>query len=400
MPWFEYEGLSPGGTAVAGRIEAAGHDRAMESLAQMQVQVQQIRAATSPDRSRAGISEDDLVFFNEQLASLAKAGIAMDEGLAQLARDVESPRLRQWINGVVADLRCGVPIDQAIGRRQEGLPLLYGRVIQAGIQTGELPGVLLNLNQHLRLVSETRRIVWETASYPLLVAFLAFTVVSCFFIWVVPGMKEIFKDFGASLPGLTLLMIWMADHYVILVAACGVALVGASILFYSLKFFEGGAVFREQLVLSLPLFGRIRRASLVARFLRTVSTSLGSGLPLPQAMRLAAESTGHRALIADADRLAQEVEQGRSIFAANQSARLIPPLFGYCVQVATGREALPLAVGQLAKSYESRAVHTQGMLRAVLMPAMVVTLGCLLAFGVVAMFLPLISLVNSVSGGS
>lgn len=398
MPWFEYEGLTPGGTAVAGRIEAAEHDRAMESLAQMQVQVKELRAASPPDHSRARISEEDLVFFNEQLASLAKAGIALDEGLAQLARDVESPRLRKWINDVVADLRCGVSIDQAIARRQEGLPLLYSRVIQAGIQTGELPGVLLNLNQHLRLVGETRRLIWETASYPLLVAFLAFTVISFFFIWVVPGMKAIFKDFGASLPGLTLLMIWLSDHYVSVVLVLAILLGGLAFLIHSLKFSEGGLVFREQLVLSLPLFGRMKRASLIARFLRTVSTAIGSGLPLPQAMRLAAESTGHRALITDAERLAGEVEKGRSIFAANQSARLIPPLFGYCVQVATGREALPLAVGQLAKSYESRAVHVQGILRAVLLPAMVVALGFFLAFGVAAMFLPLVALVNSVSG--
>lgn len=397
MPWFEYEGLSPGGTAIAGRIEAAGHDPALASLAQMQVQVQELRAATAA-RSPARISEDDLVFFNEQLASLTKAGIVLDEGLAQLGRDVDSPRLRRWITEVVADLRSGVTIDQAIARRQEGLPLLYGRVIQAGVQTGELPGVLLNLNQHLRLVGETRRILWETASYPVLVLFLAFTVMSGFLVFVVPKMKEVFADFGVSLPGLTLVMIWLSDHYLLAVLVGVLFLAGLGFLIHSLKFFEGGAAFREQLSLALPLFGRIKRASLIARFLRAVSTSLGSGLPLPQAMRLAAESTGHRALILDAERLAQEVEKGQSIFSVNQSARLIPPLFGYCVQVATGREALPLAVGQLARSYENRAVHVQGLLRALLLPAMVVVLGCFLALGVLAMFLPLVSLINSVSG--
>ncbi|MBP7936597.1 MAG: type II secretion system F family protein [Phycisphaerae bacterium] len=398
MPWFEYEGLSPGGTAVAGRIEAAGHDRAMESLAQMQVQVQQVRAAPRPARSPTQISEDDLIFFNEQLASLAKAGIALDEGLAQLARDVESPRLRRWITEVVTELRAGVPIDQAIARRQEGLPLLYGRVIQAGIQTGELPGVLLNLNQHLRLVSETRRLVWETASYPILVVLLALTITSGFFVFVVPRIKEVFRDFGVALPGLTLIMMWLSDHYLLIVLLGVLFFAGLAFLFHSLKFFEGGVILREQIVMSLPLFGRIKRASLVARFLRTVSTSLASGLPLPQAMRLAAESTGHRALITDADRLAHEVEKGQSIFVASQSARLIPPLFGYCVQVATGRETLPLAVGQLARSFENRAVHVQGLLRAFLLPAMIIVLGCFLALGVAAMFLPLVSLVNSVSG--
>lgn len=399
MPWFEYEGLTPGGTAIAGRVEAATREQAVEDLALMQVQVYTLSEPVPPPRRSAKLSEEDLVFFNQQLASLAEAGIALDDGLAQLAADVDSPRLRQWIEDLVMDLRRGIPLDQAIAAREQGLPLLYSRVIRAGIESGELAATLLNLNQHLRLAGATRRMVWELASYPLLVGVLALTVVSAFFVMVAPQFREIFMEFGTQLPALTSLMMDIADHYPTIMLVMILTTVALVIGWMSLRMSPTGLAIRESIIFRFPAIGRVHRASLIARFLRAVATAVATGIPLPQAMRLGAGATGSRALIKDAERLASEVEQGHSLFAANQSARLIPPLFGFCAQVAMGREALPTAIGQLAKSYENRAMHTQFLLRVSLFPLLVIVLGGFLLCAVSAMFLPLVHLINSVSGG-
>jgi type II secretory pathway component PulF len=400
MPWFKYEGLTPGGTAIAGEIEAVDRERALDDLSQMRIEVRELDAAASPRKHAQAIGEEDLVFFNEQLASLAEAGIALDEGLAQLARDIESPRLRRWIEGIVADLHNGVSIDRAIAAREQGLPLLYSRVVRAGIDSGELPATLLNLNQHLRLSSGIRRMLWEILSYPLLVAGLACTVISLFFLLVAPGFRGIFESFGTRLPKLTLLVIDIADNYVIilLVLAC---LIGGVVLgWQALRLSRAGLAFRETIVLGMPILGRVYRASLISRFLRSVSTAVATGIPLPQAMRLAGDATGSMRLSGDAERLAAEVERGQSVFVASQSASLVPPLFGFCVQVATGRGTLPVALGQLARSYENRAYTAQGWLRVILLPLVVILLGGFLAFVILAMFLPLTQLINSVSGGS
>ncbi|UCD28231.1 MAG: type II secretion system F family protein, partial [Planctomycetota bacterium] len=199
MPWFEYEGLTPGGTAIAGRVEASDRQRAEEELAEMQVEVRELQQAAAPPERAAGLTEDDLIFFNEQMASLADAGIALDEGLAQLARDITSPRLRRWLEGLVTDLRSGVSIDQAIAARERGLPILYSRVIRAGIDSGQLAATLLNLNHHLRMVGKTRRILWEVMTYPLIIGILALTIVSGFMMLVVARFEEIFYDFDTQL---------------------------------------------------------------------------------------------------------------------------------------------------------------------------------------------------------
>lgn len=399
MPWFEYEGQTPGGTAIAGRIEAVEPERARQELARLQIDVRELRQAAEPHRQKAGLSEDDLIFFNEQLASLAEAGIALDEGLAQLARDLSSSRLRRWIEELVEDLRRGVPVDQAVGKREAGLPILYSRVIRAGIESGELPATLLNLNQHLRLSGDTRRVLWELTSYPVIVLVLALGVASFFYGFIVPHAKEIFVDFGTTLPAVTRLMIEIGDNYWIILLGIGAVLAGLALFWQLLRLSPPGLAFRESLILALPVIGRVHRASVVARFFRAVATSIATGIPLPQAMRLAGGATGSRLLGRDAEFLADEVEQGRSIFVANQSTALIPPLFGFCVQVAVGREALPVAIGQLARSYENRAMHTQAMLRVLLFPSLVILLGGFLGVGIVAMFLPLVSLINCVSGG-
>jgi len=399
MPWFEYDGLTVGGTAIAGRIEAIDPDRARKELAHMQIDVREVRAAEPPSRKTAVLTEDDLVFFNEQLASLAEAGIALDEGLAQLARDLSSSRLRTRIEGLVEDIRRGVPIDQAIAAREAGLPLLYSRVIRAGIESGELPATLLNLNQHLRLTGTTRRMLWELVSYPVLVLVIAVAISSVFFGFMVPHFKDIFKDFGTALPGLTVLILEISDRFWVILIILAAVLAGLTLIWRMLRFSAAGLAWRESILLGLPVVGRVYRASVVARFLRAVATSVATGIPLPQAMRLGSGATGSTLLTQDAERLAGEVEQGRSIFVANQSARLIPPLFGFCVQVAAGRDALPVAVGQLARSYENRAVHTQAMLRVLLFPALIILVGAFLGIGIVAMFLPLVTLINAVSGG-
>ncbi len=398
MPWFEYEGVTLGGTAIAGRIEAADRDRAGAELRRMELDVRELRESTERPKRPVRLSADDLIFFNEQLASLAEAGIALDDGLAQLARDVESPRVRRWIDDLVMDLRRGTPLDQAIAKRESGLPILYSRVIRAGIASGELPATLLNLNQHLRFGGETRRLVWQLAAYPLLVLALALTLTSFFVLGIVPQFREIFADFGANLPGLTLLMLSMSESYPVIMLAFIVIVGGIALGWNALRLSMGGRAFRESVLFMLPAIGQTYRNSLIARFIRAVSTAVATGIPLPQALRLAADATGSVRLITDAERLAGEVERGHSIFTANQSARLIPPLFGFCVQVASSRQDLPVAMSQLARSYESRALHMHSMLRVLLFPVLVIAVGVFLFFMIAALFLPLVTLINSVSG--
>ncbi|GJM26760.1 MAG: pilus assembly protein PilC [Phycisphaerae bacterium] len=398
MPWFEYECMTRAGTAVSGKLEARDHEHAMESLTQMDLDVREVRPADKPPPPAIKISNDDLIFFNEQLGSMANAGIALDQGLAQMAKDLESPTLRRFVEALVADLRAGATVEQALSRHETQLPVLYSQVIKAGVQSGDLSSTLFQLNQHLRLAKNTRRILWESISYPLMVMAIGVTVISIFFMMVVPPLKEIFEDFDTALPWLTQLLLTIGDHYTTILAICGGLLLATVLGWQLLRFTPGGRDFKDSFILSLPVIGRVYSASLLARFMRSVSSAITSSVPLPESLRIGAASTGCRSLMRDARLLADVAEQGRSIYEASQSTRMVPPLFGYCVQSAKARDALPQSLNSLAAAYEDRAVHSQSMIRVVLFPLMIVFVGLVMGVGAFASILPLISLIQSMSG--
>ena len=133
--------------------------------------------------------------------------------------------------------------------------------------------------------------------------------------------------------------------------------------------------------------------------MRSVASAVASNIPLPDSLRLGADATGCKPLMRDARTLAAVAEQGRSIFEASQSTRMVPPLFGYCVQSAKSRDALPQSLNSLAAAYEDRAIHSQSMIRVVLFPIMIVVVGMIMGVGAFGAILPLISLVQSMSGG-
>jgi type II secretory pathway component PulF len=399
MPWFEYEGHTYGGSLVTGRMEAQHADAARLELARMNLEVRELHPAEQPKPPPSTINAEELTFFNQQLAGLARAGLALDEGLAQLARDVQSHRLRHWIEDLVMDLRRGVPIDQALAARDSGLPVLYSEVVRAGIETGKLPAVLLNLNQHLQAANTTRRVIWEAISYPLVVGVLGLALVTFFFMVVVPPFRSIFGDFQTNLPAMTILALKTSEHFVVVLIVLGALFGSLVLLWLMLRCTPSGRRLWESLVMLVPVLGGVHRASLIARFLRAVSVSVDTGIPLPRAIRISSEATGSTLLRHDAQHMAEGVEQGKPILEANRGTRIIPPLFGYCVQAAASRENLPAALAELARAYEDRVTHGQGLLRLLLLPFFILVIGGIMFFAILAMFLPLVTLINCVSGG-
>lgn len=398
MAWFEYEGHCPGGTAISGRIEAVDHAGARQQLDQMNVSLTELRPAGPPPRRRP-LGREDFIYFNQQLASLAEAGLALDDGLRQMARDVQSPRLRRLLEEVAQDVSAGKSLEQAIEQRQDQFPLLYARVLRAGVASGNLPETLLNLNTHLQLMADTRRLIWEAVSYPLTVLILGVLVLGAVCTFVLPSFRPIFQDFDVELPALTGGLMAMEDYYWPTVVAIVVVVAGVTLASRTLRFSEWGRRIREATLLRLPLVGRLYSASLLARFSQSAALCAASRMPLPDALRLAADATGSPTLGADADRLARAIEQGGSTMVVTESTGLIPRLFGYSLQAAGGTGGLPDVLQQLADGYSRRADHVRAVVRSVLAPGCIVVLGVFLGMCIIGLFLPLVSMVNAVSGG-
>jgi type IV pilus assembly protein PilC len=397
MKSFSYEGAFGDGATIRGVIEADDHTQAAGQIAQMDLSGVTIEEVPAPSPTKP-VSTDDFVFFNEQLASLVEAGIPLEEGLRELGEEMQSPRLRRVVQAIADDLSRGLPLDEALTAQERNLPVLYGRVVRAGIKRGQLAATLLNLSAHHRLVSETRRIVIEAVVYPITVMIGGLALLSFVMLYMVPSFRDLFADFDSALPAITRFLIDCSSIYPAFLGLLGFAVVATCVSWTTLRRSEKGRRLRERIVLAIPAIGNVVRTSLAARFLRGVAFSVNSGLTLPESVRLAAESTGSPILLAEGDQIARSLENGESIRTACSFAHVVPRAFGYVAQIAMDRNTLGDSAQQMARAYESRTNVSQSLLREWLVPIAIIFGGAIGGVCILALFLPILSLIRSVAG--
>lgn len=394
MAQFEYTAQSKSGMAISGVVAAKDGGTAMEELGAMGLQNIELRTVAQPTSHRP-LGADDFIFFNEQLASMTGAGLCLDAGLRQLGRDIRSRRLRGVLESVAGDLERGGSLPEALERHAAQLPAFYGRVVQAGVQSGRLSATLLNLSQHVRLVTQTRRMLAEALAYPGIVLVLALGVMLAVLWMIVPSFVSVFEDFGTPIPSVTAFLFALADALPFLLTVIGAAALGVAAIVGLLRFSATGRLLQERLVLGLPMLGLVIRYSLRARFLRAVAFIVESGIPLPEGLRLSADATGSGILSEEVNHIAREIERGTGIAEACRTAKLVPPMFGYAATEG-GAENLRYTLRQLAESYESRAIQGQAMLRGWVAPIAIILVGAFIALIIAGLFMPLISLVQTV----
>lgn len=400
MATFTYEALTASGRLMQGTLEAGSPDEAGQLLAQMQLKVNSIRQAAAA-RPKGLVGRNEFLLFNQQLASITKAGIPLERGLRELAADVASPRMRQLVQDVAADLEGGMGIDQVFERRQRQFPPLYGRILKAGVQTGRLPEMLTNLNRHLELSGQTRRIIFEALTYPAIVLVSGAIILTGVFMFIIPQFQSVLREMvGGRLNPITTFVMNLSEHVIPFWVGVG-CVVGAVVLVLAgCATCPAGRRFRESLVMRLPVIGRVWYAGTLSRFSEAMATLVAAGCDMPACLRLAADAAGSERLALEAGNLATQVEQGRPVLEAGQFCRVIPRLFLYSVQLGIQRNELQDNLHSLADMYVSQAKHNQARLSAVLLPLLLIVIGGTVAMAVLAMFLPMIQVVTALGGSS
>jgi len=307
--------------------------------------------------------------------------------------------MRQLVQEVAGDLEGGLTIEQAFDKRQRQFPALYGRIIKAGVQTGRLPEMLTNLNRHLELSGQTRRIIFEALTYPAIVLLFGAIVLTGVFMFVIPQFKTILQDMvGGRLNPISTFVLALSEHVIPFWIGVG-CVVGAAVLgLAACETSAAGRRFRESLVMRLPIIGRVWYAGTLSRFSEAMATLVAAGCDMQTCLRLAADAAGSDQLILEAGNLATQVEQGSPVLEAGQFCRVIPRLFLYSVQLGIQRNELQDNLHSLADMYASQARHSQARLSAVLFPLLLMIIGGAVALAVLSMFLPMIQVVQSLSG--
>lgn len=397
---FAYEAQSPGGQTLRGTLQAASAEEVHAQLGALQLRVMAVAPAPAEKRHVPGLGADDFIIFNQQLAHLTDAGLPVERGLRLIAIDLHSGKLAVAARNVAGELERGLPLQEAFARHAALFPPLYGKLVEAGAKTGNLSGMLFNLGRHLELVGRLRRSLWRTLAYPLMV-FAALSLVFLFIsLYVLPHFAEVYGGFRVTLPLVTRGMMQLAQVYPwIFIVGWGVVLL----------VMIGDAVARATgargipwigLLGHVPLLGAILRANLIARWVDALRLGVESGLDLPRAMELAAAASGEGVLEQEAAALARQVGQGLPI--SGVYTRRIPATVTAAIELAStsgGGVELPGVLHSLSRMYEQQAEQRLRLLPTILTPILLVVIAGGVSLTIGSMFLPMVKLIQSVSGG-
>ncbi|MBN2594062.1 MAG: type II secretion system F family protein [Sedimentisphaerales bacterium] len=398
MATFEYNALTSAGRLMKGTIEAGTHQEASELLKQMQLDVNSVEKA-EPKKPKTAIGRNEFLLFNQQLASITKAGIPLERGLRELAGDIQSRSMRKLVNAIADELEAGVSIEQAFEKRQKHFPPLYGRILKAGVETGRLSEMLTSLNRHLEMATQTRRIIFEAMTYPAVILVLASIILTGVFTFIIPQFGAVLSEMteGAELPGITRVFLSMAQNVVPFWITVGFVIAAIVALYAVLSASASGRRFKESLLLQIPVIGRVYHSSILSRMAEGMAIMVAAGSDMPVSLRLSSGATGSEKLILESEALAGQIEQGANILEAGQFCRMIPRLFLYSIQLGTQRNELQDNLYSLGQMYAEQARCGQARLQAVLLPVMLIGVGGFLAMTIMAMFLPMISIITNLS---
>ncbi|MEM1445520.1 MAG: type II secretion system F family protein [Planctomycetota bacterium] len=389
-----------GGLHLDGRLHAPDAEQARETLTSAGLVVLSLEpvamdtAAASDTGRRLGPLE--FASFNRQFAQLTSAGMPVASGLRLIAADIRRGRLSRSIEAVAGELEQGAGLGEAFDRHRGAFPPLYAQLIEVGVQTGRLPGVLLNLGEHLARVNRLRIALWRAVAYPMTVLAMLLLVILGWAVWIAPHFDEIYQDFGTELPALTRWAIDAAGWVVPVVCVVVVALVGVPLVWWLADRLRLGVSLRERWLRALPLLGPTLSRGTVARWCGLMRMGIDAGVDLPTAMRLAGRASASPALLADSEALAARIERGDALDELSTGRlHILPEAVPASLGLAAAQADLSGVFENLEALYGQQAEMRLGSLQAVLAPMLLMVLAGLIGVMVLAMFLPLVKLMSS-----
>lgn len=395
MAIYEYNALAANDRLMRGTIEAGSPAEAEQLLKDMKLTVNSIERVKSKN-PRTSISRDEFMLFNQQLAAITRAGVPLERGLRELSADIGSHKMRKLVEDIAGELERGESIEKAFEKRQKYFPPLYGRILKAGVETGRLSQMLTNLNRHIEMTNQTRKIVFDAMAYPAVILVMGAVIISFIFATVVPKFANVLMEMtGGELPMLTKILLKMPAHLATFWSGVGILVIVVIFLNILLLSNAAGRKFRETIILNIPIFGRLYHSSIMAKMAESMAAMIASGTDMPSCLRLGAESSGSEKLIFETKFLAAQIESGANIMQAGQFCRTIPKLFLYSMQLGSQRNELEDNLHSLGQMYVEQVRCSQARLQAVLLPLMLIFVGGFIFLTVLALFLPMVRIVTS-----
>ena len=392
---YQWSGKNREGKIVQGEISAASYGFAKVMLQQQGISSIRIKKGKllSVFRQQRKIKYKDITLFTRQLSTLLTAGIDLLQALQIIAKGVTKKKLQDILKIIIADIAAGQSFASALQKHSGYFNKLFCSLINTGEQIGCLDATLLKIAIQREKVEEIKSKITKALVYPGTVFLVAAIIIVILLLFVVPTFKNLFADFGASLPWFTQFVIFLSES---LQSYYG-------LLFVSLFFFLGGMViilkcnkkFANSLQswsLSLPFVGVILKNSAIARFSRTLSITFAAGLPLDKALQIVAHATGNIIFNDASVCISREIVKGETLQYAMRQAVIFPEMVLQMVHIGEEAGALEQMLAKIADYYEQEVDSSVANLMNLCEPLVIIILSILVGGVVMAMYLPIFKL--------
>jgi type IV pilus assembly protein PilC len=422
MPNFNYVALDSRGNETAGVMEVASQSEVLMRLKAIGVFPTKVAIAPNKpkgtrrsERGRSGragakrsafqttisipglsgrVNAKTLSTFTRQLATLVDAGMPLLRGLRLLEAQQRHTTLKRTIAELGHTIEGGGTFTEALAQHPKVFNRLFVNMVKAGEIGGVLEVVLARLAEFMEKAQKIKGKIRAAMFYPCAVIVVAVAILAVLMIWVVPRFKEIFKDMARPLPDFTkfvfALSASIANH---LLATSIVLLLGVVGLVWFARTRFGRRIV-DHLKLSLPVLGHVIRQMAISRFTRTLGTLVNSGVPILQALTMVKETSGNVIVASAVGRVHDSVKEGETITAPLAASGVFPPMVVGMVDVGEQTGALPEMLMKIAETYDEEVDNAVASLTSLLEPIMIVFLAIVVGSIVIALFLPLISLMD------
>ncbi|HYC47946.1 MAG TPA: type II secretion system F family protein [Burkholderiales bacterium] len=388
---FTWVGQDRGGKTVRGEMRATGEAQVNALLRRQGIKVVEIK---KQKRARGGkITEKDITLFTRQLATMLKSGVPLLQSFDIVAKGHSNPAMAKLVYDIRQEVETGASLKQAFEKHPLHFEALYCNLIGAGEAAGILDTVLERLASYKEKILAIKGKIKSALFYPIAIIVVAFVITAVIMIFVIPAFKQVFSNFGADLPALTLAVIAISDMfveywYIIFGAVFG----GVYGFFYAWKRSTKMQIVMDRLLLRVPVFGDLIRKSAIARWTRTLSTTFAAGVPLVEALDSVAGAAGNYVYFVATKRIQGEVATGSSLNSAMQGTDVFPNMVIQMVAIGEEAGSLDTMLGKVADYFEQEVDEAVEALSSLMEPMIMVVLGTLIGGLVIAMYLPIFKL--------
>ena len=405
MGTFAYTGRNRQGVIKKGEVSAKTRDEAIEQLRKQNIIVMNVDERADKEGGGwkfeigGGVTDKDLVIFTRQFATMINAGLPLIQALEILASQSENKQLRKAVGEVRIQVEGGATFADALQKHPKVFDELYVNMVHAGEIGGLLDTILGRLAKHIEKAMKLKAQVKAAMVYPAAILGVAVIVISVLMIWVIPIFAKMFAEMSGGkigLPGPTQIVIdvsnFMQSYIVHLVI--GAVLAGWGIKKYYAT--PKGRLAMDRMFLKLPIVGELIRKTAVAKFTRTLGTLITSGVPILDGLSITAKTAGNKVIEEAIMAARMSISGGKTIAEPLSKGEIFPKMVTHMISVGETTGALDAMLGKIADFYEDEVDQAVASLTSLLEPMMMVFLGTLIGFIVVAMYLPIFQMAAAI----